>query len=53
MLVKLRNRDTHDYYVRETSEEEIVNFCLDKLEYLELFLEESNEDVILKYKDKK
>lgn len=53
VMVKLRNRYTHDYYVRETSEEEIEKFCLEKLAYLELFLEESKEDVILKYKDKK
>ena len=53
MVVKLRNRYTHDYYVKETSEVEIVKFCLDKLEYLELFLEESKEDVILKYRDRK
>jgi len=39
--VKLRNRYTHDYYIRETSEDEIEKFCLEKLAYLELFLEES------------
>lgn len=53
IVVKLRNRYTHDYYVRETSEEEIEKFCLEKLAYFELFLEESKEDVILKYRDKK
>ncbi|MDR3594847.1 HepT-like ribonuclease domain-containing protein [Clostridium sp.] len=53
MVVKLRNRYTHDYYVRETSEEEIEKFCLEKLAYFELFLEESKEDVILKHRDKK
>lgn len=51
MAVKLRNRYTHDYYVRESSEKEIEAFCLEKLAYLELFLEESKEDVILKYKN--
>lgn len=51
MVVKLRNRYTHDYYIRETSEAEIEKFCLGKLAYFELFLEESKDNVILKYKD--
>jgi uncharacterized protein YutE (UPF0331/DUF86 family) len=53
IVVKLRNRYTHDYYVRETSEAEIEKFCIDKLSYFELFLEESKDNVILKYRDKK
>lgn len=53
IVVKLRNRYTHDYYVRETSEAEIERFCLEKLAYFELFLEESKDQVILKYRDKK
>lgn len=53
VVVKLRNRYTHDYYIRETSENEIEKFCLEKLAYFELFLEESKDNVILKYRDKK
>lgn len=53
IVVQLRNRYTHDYYVRETSEAEIEKFCLEKLAYFELFLEESKDNVILKYRDKK
>ncbi|WP_271808412.1 HepT-like ribonuclease domain-containing protein [Clostridium beijerinckii] len=53
VVVKLRNRYTHDYYIRETSENEIEKFCLEKLAYFELFLEESKDYVILKYRDKK
>ena len=53
IVVKLRNRYTHDYYIRETSEDEIEKFCLERLAYLELFLEESKENVILKYRNKK
>lgn len=51
IVVKLRNRYTHDYYIREASEAEIEKFCLEKLIYFELFLEESKDDVILKYRD--
>ncbi|MDR5585992.1 HepT-like ribonuclease domain-containing protein [Clostridium aquiflavi] len=51
MAVKLRNRYTHDYYQRESSEKQIEDFCFQKLAYLEIFLEESKEHVILKYKD--
>lgn len=53
IVVKLRNRYTHDYYVMETSEAEIEKFCLERLAYFELFLEESKDSVILKYRDKK
>ncbi len=53
IVVKLRNRYTHDYYIREASEDEIEKFCLEKLIYFELFLEESKDNVILKYRDKK
>lgn len=52
MSVKLRNRYTHDYYLREDSEKLIEEFCLNKLAYLNIFLEESKDKVILKYSDK-
>ena len=51
MAVKLRNRYTHDYYMREDSEMQIEQFCFNKLAYLEIFLEESKEHVILKYRE--
>ncbi|MGG7165267.1 HepT-like ribonuclease domain-containing protein [Clostridium ihumii] len=50
VAVKLRNRYTHDYYQREFSEEQIEKFCFEELAYLEIFLEESKDKVILKYK---
>ena len=53
MAVKLRNRYTHDYYKREDSEVQIESFCFNKLAYLEIFLEESKEHVILKYRKSK
>ncbi|MBW6409081.1 HepT-like ribonuclease domain-containing protein [Clostridium weizhouense] len=51
IAVKLRNRYTHDYYVRETSEKQIEEFCFKELAYLNIFLEESKDKVILKYKE--
>lgn len=51
MAVKLRNRYTHDYYKRKESENQIEIFCFDKLSYLEIFLEESKDHVILKYRE--
>jgi uncharacterized protein YutE (UPF0331/DUF86 family) len=53
IAVRLRNRYTHDYYQRDTSEKQIEEFCFEKLAYLEIFLEESKENVILKYIEKK
>lgn len=50
--VKLRNRYTHDYYLREDSERLIEEFCFNRLAYLNIFLEESKDKVILRYKDK-
>ena len=52
MAVKLRNRYTHDYYLRQESEKLIEEFCFDRLAYLKIFLEESKDKVILRYKDK-
>ena len=49
--VKLRNRYTHDYYKREFSEKQIEEFCYSHIMYLDIFLESSKEDVILKYKN--
>ena len=51
LSVKLRNRYTHDYYLREESEKAIEEFCFLKLANLEIFLEESKDKVILKYKN--
>ena len=51
-VIKLRNRYTHDYYIREDSENLIEDFCFQKLACLQIFLEESKDKVILKYKDK-
>lgn len=51
--VKLRNRYTHDYYKRENSEKMIEEFCFNKLAFLEIFLEDSKENVILKYREVK
>ena len=53
MAVKLRNRYTHDYYVRKESENQIEEFCFSRLAYLEIFLEESKDHVILKYRNSK
>ncbi len=52
MAVKLRNRYTHDYYLREDSEKLIEEFCFNKLAYLNIFLEQSKDKVILRYKEK-
>ena len=52
MSVKLRNRYTNDYYQREESEKLIEEFCFQKLAYLNIFLEESKNKVILRYKEK-
>lgn len=48
--VKLRNRYTHDYYKREVVEEQIEEYCYSKIMYLDIFLESSKDNVILKYK---
>ena len=52
MAVKLRNRYTHDYYIREESEKLIEEFCFNRLAYLDILLGENKDKVILKYKDK-
>lgn len=52
MAIKLRNRYTHDYYLREESEKLIEEFCFGKLAYLNIFLEESKDKVILRYTEK-
>lgn len=52
LAVKLRNRYTHDYYIREECEKQIEEFCFNELAYLEIFLEESKDSVVLKYKSK-
>lgn len=51
MAIKLRNRYIHDYYKREESEKLIEEFCFYKLANLKIFLEESKDKIILKYKD--
>ena len=45
------NRYTHDYYKRESSEKQIEEFCYSKILYLDIFLESSKDNVILKYKE--
>ena len=52
LAVKLRNRYTHDYYIREECAKQIEEFCFNELAYLEIFLEESKDSVVLKYKSK-
>ena len=49
--VKLRNRYTHDYYLREDSEKAIEEFCFFKTSKSRNILEESKDKVILKYKN--
>lgn len=51
--VKLRNRYTHDYYKRELSEKQIEEFCFSNIIYLEIFLENSKDSVVLTYKNNK
>lgn len=51
MSIKLRNRYTHDYYLREESEKLIEEFCFKKLAFLNILLEESKDKVILRYKE--
>jgi|GEM_PF-571671 len=51
--VKLRNRYTHDYYDRELSENQIEEFCYSHILYLDIFLESSKENVILRFKNRK
>ncbi|GAA0117658.1 HepT-like ribonuclease domain-containing protein [Clostridium senegalense] len=46
-LVRLRNRYTHDYYKRERVEEDILDYCINKIAFLEIFLEVSNEKIKL------
>lgn len=52
VAVKLRNRYTHDYYQREGVEKQIEEFCFNELAYLHIFLEQSKDKVILKYRSK-
>lgn len=49
--IKLRNRYTHDYYKREQSEKQIEEFCYSQILYLDIFLENSKDSVILTYKN--
>ena len=48
----MRNGYNHDYYIREESEKLIEEFCFNRLAYLDIFLGENKDKVILKYKDK-
>ena len=45
--VKIRNRYTHDYYKRERVEEDILNYAVSKMEFLEIFLRISEEKIRL------
>lgn len=46
----LRNRFTHDYYKRNTAEQDIIRFCHSEILYLDIFLEASNELIKLNYR---
>lgn len=52
-FVKLRNRYTHDYYKRDLSENQIEEVCYSQIIYLDIFLENSKDGVILTYKSRK
>ncbi|MGG5460978.1 hypothetical protein [Clostridium sp. B9] len=45
--IKLRNRYTHDYYKRERVEEDILDFAINRMELLEIFLKVTEEKVKL------
>ncbi|WP_195971200.1 hypothetical protein [Clostridium thermobutyricum] len=49
VIVKLRNRYTHDYYKRERVEEDIFSFCFKKMDTLKLFLQITNEKIKMDY----
>lgn len=46
-IIKLRNRYTHDYYQRKLARERILKLCRTELKILEMFLEVSEEKIVL------
>lgn len=50
-VVKLRNRYTHDYYKRERVEEDILEYAINNMELLEIFLKITKEKVRLDAKN--
>jgi uncharacterized protein YutE (UPF0331/DUF86 family) len=48
-FVRLRNRYTHDYYKRNSVEEDILKCCFSEMIYLEIFLEVSETHTHLKF----
>lgn len=49
-IVRLRNRYTHDYYKRESVEQDIFKCCFNEVIYIDIFLEISETEVHLKSK---
>ncbi|MBN1049902.1 hypothetical protein DVV97_14405 [Clostridium botulinum] len=49
-IVRLRNRNTHDYYKREDVEEDIFKCCFSEIMYLDIFLEVSDTEIHLRVK---
>ena len=48
--ITLRNRFTHDYYKRESVEQDIFKCCFNEVIYIDIFLEISETEVHLKSK---
>lgn len=51
VVIKLRNRYTHDYYKRDKVEEDILEYAISKMELLEIFLKITEEKVRLDAKN--
>lgn len=51
-FVRLRNRYTHDYYKRDSVEEDILKCCFSDMMYLQIFLEITDQEVHLKFNNK-
>lgn len=49
-IVRLRNRYTHDYYKRNSVEEDIIKCCFSEMMYLQIFLETTGSQIHLKAK---
>jgi len=49
-IVRIRNRYTHDYYERDSIEEEIFKCCFSEIMFMEIFLETSDTEIHLKRK---
>lgn len=51
VVVKLRNRYTHDYYKRDRVEIDILNYAISKMNLLDIFLKVTEEKVRLDAKN--